>query len=404
MKSSAPEVFGVNGVRSDDSMPRQIGPQRTKTQPWRLFWPPTTGSDVYARLLNEHPEVLLWQFDVTRPFDRPWRQWTDRFQVQEGQTPLWSCANSLSHIASDSHRQDDIEDRQAGRITLDQQMKLLDLPNVQPESFNYLAPLDLYQDEKPYKCQLPGSCFAGSKMNNLFSMNYPDVVISNVSGYESLFSLDQSGFEFAKCPVSVRGWSDETVVSTYLPALVKWLKLRLDCQEVFCYAYNFRQHGNDTDIGKELKYGVKKPFFRVHCDSSEATCRERLRLYFPNRFNDIMTRRVRFLNVWRPLSSSPVEDCPLALCDFRTVDKEDLVPMDIVYPHFVDEAYEVRYNPSHRWFYKKGMVQEDVIVFKLFDNLVSEATVCPHSAFVDPAASPTSSRRSSIEVKIIVLG
>jgi hypothetical protein len=79
-------------------------------------------------------------------------------------------------------------------------------------------------------------------------------------------------------------------------------------------------------------------------------------------------------SVWRPISPVPVEDCPLCLCDFRTVNREDLVPMDIVYPHFVDEAYEVKYNPSHRWFYKKGMTQEDVIVFKLYDSLRSEAT------------------------------
>lgn len=48
--------------------------------------------------------------------------------------------------------------------------------------------------------------------------------------------------------------------------------------------------------------------------------------------------------------------------------------MDIVYPHFVDEAYEVKHNPSHRWFYKKGMTQDDAVVFKLFDSLRSEAT------------------------------
>ena len=81
-----------------------------------------------------------------------------------------------------------------------------------------------------------------------------------------------------------------------------------------------------------------------------------------------------FPSIWRPISPVPVEDCPLALCDFRTVDWDDLVPMDIVYPHFVDEAYEVKYNPSHRWFYKKGMTQEDVIVFKLYDSLRSEAS------------------------------
>lgn len=79
-------------------------------------------------------------------------------------------------------------------------------------------------------------------------------------------------------------------------------------------------------------------------------------------------------SVWRPISPAPVEDCPLALCDFRTVDRDDLVPMDIVYPHFIDEAYEVKYNPSHRWFYKRGMTQDDVIVFKLYDSMKSEAT------------------------------
>jgi hypothetical protein len=95
--------------------------------------------------------------------------------------------------------------------------------------------------------------------------------------------------------------------------------------------------------------------------------------------------------------------------------------MDIVYPHFIDEAYEVKYNPAHRWFYKRGMTQDDVIVFKLYDSMKSEATgksnnqtidqramltwsVCPHSAFVDPSVPSDTPRRASIEVKAIVLG
>jgi len=72
--------------------------------------------------------------------------------------------------------------------------------------------------------------------------------------------------------------------------------------------------------------------------------------------------------------TQPPHDCPLAICDYRTVDHDDLVPMDIVYPHFLDEAYEVRYNPSHRWFYKRDMGPEDVVLFKMYDSLASEAT------------------------------
>ncbi|KAK4153512.1 hypothetical protein C8A00DRAFT_43574 [Chaetomidium leptoderma] len=209
-------------------------------------------------------------------------------------------------------------------------------------------------------------------MHNLVSNSYR-VSIAEITGHEDLFSLAVSGFEFAKCPITVGAWSDDCVSSEYLPGLVGWLKQRLGCRDVFCYAYN-------------------------------ATCEARLRLYFPDSYREIMRSRVRFINVWRPISPVPVEDCPLALCDFRTVNREDLVPMDIVYPHFVDEAYEVKHNPSHRWFYKKGMTQEDAIVFKLHDSLRSEATVCPHSAFVDPSASLNTPRRASIEVKAIVLG
>jgi hypothetical protein len=48
--------------------------------------------------------------------------------------------------------------------------------------------------------------------------------------------------------------------------------------------------------------------------------------------------------------------------------------MDVVYPHFVDEVYEVLHNPSHRWFYKKEMGLDDAVIFKLYDTIEMEAT------------------------------
>lgn len=107
-------------------------------------------------------------------------------------------------------------------------------------------------------------------------------------------------------------------------------------------------------------------------------------------------------SVWRKLSAH-VQDTPLALCDARTVDREDLVPMDVVYPHFADEVYEVRHNNSHRWFYNKNMTTDDVAIFKLHDTHAKE-TVCPHSAFVDPDVPSSTPPRLSIEAKIMVFG
>jgi hypothetical protein len=115
-----------------------------------------------------------------------------------------------------------------------------------------------------------------------------------------------------------------------------------------------------------------------------------------------------------------VQDCPLALCDFRTVREDDLVKTDIIFPHYQDEAYEVIYNPAHRWFYKKGMSLEDVIIFKLDDNSETEARckfpktypsprwltdlVWPHSAFKDPSVALGAPKRASIEVRAIIMG
>lgn len=63
-----------------------------------------------------------------------------------------------------------------------------------------------------------------------------------------------------------------------------------------------------------------------------------------------------------------MQDSPLALCDFRTVSQSDLVTTDIVFPHYLDEAYEVLFNPAHRWFYKQGLEADDMILFKLGDT------------------------------------
>lgn len=77
-------------------------------------------------------------------------------------------------------------------------------------------------------------------------------------------------------------------------------------------------------------------------------------------------------SIWRALTA-PLQDSPLALCDSRTIAPEDLVATDIVFPHYLDEAYEVRYNRNHRWFYKQGMSEEDVILFKLDDTAANVA-------------------------------
>lgn len=278
--------------------------------------------------------------------------------------------------------------------SLDEHFSRLKLPSVTPESFLHLAPSKLVESEKPYLSRLPHS--SEIKWTNIVTQNYT-VPIHNVSGNESLFKLADSGFEFAKCPIRIKTWCDSSV-SEYLTKLSEWLKQRLNCSRIFVYAYNFR--GLHPNAGRTTS---KKPFLRAHCDATAKSCWKRLQLYFPNEAPKLMKGRVRFLNVWRPIST-PVQDCPLAFCDFRTVTYDDLVAADIIFPHYCDEAYEVRYSPAHRWVYKKGMEWDDVVLFKLGDNSETEAPLCPHSAFMDPSVPKDTPGRVSIEVRVIAMG
>lgn len=113
-----------------------------------------------------------------------------------------------------------------------------------------------------------------------------------------------------------------------------------------------------------------------------------------------LPRHYQIINLWRPLKG-PVRDAPLAFADFRTVDKDDLVPSDIGYPD-PEETFTVRYNPAQEWYYIRDQLPEEVWMFKIFDSEQGKATYSPHSAFLDPRWEEKEPFRQSIEVRALV--
>ena len=71
--------------------------------------------------------------------------------------------------------------------------------------------------------------------------------------------------------------------------------------------------------------------------------------------------------MWRPLVPT-VEEWPLALCDFRSVDKEDLRASDIVKDDYNGESYVSTYNPKHAWYYLSEQKYHEAWMIKLFDS------------------------------------
>lgn len=78
-------------------------------------------------------------------------------------------------------------------------------------------------------------------------------------------------------------------------------------------------------------------------------------------------------SVWRPIFG-PVQDYPLAVCDSRSVQEEDLMESDHVYPDFESETYVGLYNDNHRWFYLKDQRKDEVLLITNYDSRTGTST------------------------------
>lgn len=129
--------------------------------------------------------------------------------------------------------------------------------------------------------------------------------------------------------------------------------------------------------------------------------------------------RFAIINVWRNIADTPVAVRPLALCDARCVDPQDLVVFEIRYADRVGENYFAKYSPAHRWYYYPNLTRSEALLINQWDSAgalaqsggkVSDAadinapcTFSFHSAFEDPTAPLDAPDRWSIEVRCMVV-
>jgi hypothetical protein len=104
---------------------------------------------------------------------------------------------------------------------------------------------------------------------------------------------------------------------------------------------------------------------------------------------------------WRVLTDPP-QDFPLALCDGRTVETSDIVPVEY---HLNSAGRDVtyrsngsRYSERHQWWYFPDMTVDEMIVFKGFDSDTPHTPKTLHVAFEDKTAADPPPR-ASIETR-----
>ncbi len=161
-----------------------------------------------------------------------------------------------------------------------------------------------------------------------------------------------------------------------------------------------RVHVFDHTVRRRAAGAPRQPSTRVHVDYTEGSGPQRVRDLLGAEAERLLSRRVAFINVWRPIRH-PAQDWPLALCDARSVDPANLIVTDIVYPDRRGEIYGLVHEPGQRWFYVPDMALNEALLIKCYDSRPDVARFTPHTAFASPLTPPGAPPRESVEFRTI---
>jgi hypothetical protein len=227
-----------------------------------------------------------------------------------------------------------------------------------------------------------------------------EVAIRDARPIVGEITLDRHGFELVRHRSAVRDFYDEDEVKRlYYPEAERLLEAATGASRVFVFDHVTRRR---TPEGSVESAGRRQPVTRVHVDHTATSGPRRVRDLLPDEAEELLRGRVQIVNVWRPIKG-PLLDAPLAVCDAGSVETNDLVPSDLIYPHRVGETYSVTYRPSHRWFYFPKMRSDEALLLKCYDSKEDgRARFAPHTAFFDPKTPSDAPPRESIELRAFV--
>lgn len=269
-------------------------------------------------------------------------------------------------------------------------------------SLNYLAP----GDEAPQVRIYPPSSGLPTVQTALAKHVVP---IRDARPEAQRLRLDEHGFELRSGRTEFADFFDEAAVrAKYYPEVQRRLEQVLGARAVIVFDHNVRS----VTRAARGERGVRAPADQVHNDYTERSGPKRtLEILAAAGYSDLADRHVAFVNLWRPIVG-PIYDRPLAVCDARSVARDDLVDTEIL--HFVEDDLEkprhrgdvhsVRYNPAHRWYYVQAMQPDEFLLLKCFDSRVDgRARFTPHTAFENPACPLDFVPRESIEARTLVV-
>ncbi len=258
-------------------------------------------------------------------------------------------------------------------------------------------------------------------------------------------TLEHHGFELLHAPPANRTldfFDHQQVVGPYYAECAALVAAHTGAR-VYAFDHNIR-----SASGKKQKtrisggQQVQGPAHVVHGDYTLTSAPQRIRdLSRPPGVNDTLrsvlganeslispavaeraaaeSGRFAIINVWRSIVEDPVVMHPMALCDGRTVDPDDLVVFEIHYADRIGENYFAKHATRHGWYFYPEMTRDEALLIKQWDSAGTLArsggrsadgsagdapcTFSFHSAFADPTVPPDAPDRWSCEVRCLVV-
>jgi hypothetical protein len=230
------------------------------------------------------------------------------------------------------------------------------------------------------------------------------VTFHDARSWETPPSLEREGVMIAPHRTAIRDFGDrEEVRRFYAQELEELIREVTGARRVV--GFPFANMRFSPRSNRYMSGANSQPAYFPHVDCTPATAHGLVDSPFfgiPKAELEPGQRLVGY-NIWRVLSQPP-QDMPLAVCDVRTVRREDLVEADGVYdagdpPWMTAEAYLVRHNPEHRWIYFSDMRPDEALIFRAYGNEPVWIAGAPHSSFHDPTCPADAGPRISVEAR-----
>jgi glutathione S-transferase len=215
------------------------------------------------------------------------------------------------------------------------------------------------------------------------------------------FSADKEGFSIHEFKSAFSQWEDDEVVrATFYAEVVDFVKRTVGAKRVLVFDHTIRTKLNmDKKLTQETNTSRRAPVMLVHCDYTAESGPLRVRQLLGDEAEELLSRRVAFFNVWKPIRRV-VEERPLAMCDVTSSPPEDFFKLHLRYRDRNGENYVMRHSPKHKWWYFPKMTPDQVVLLKTYESeMDGRARFVGHTAFEDPTSPPDAPVRESIEIR-----